>query len=64
MKGVNYITNDKNHKTAVVIDLKKLENYNDLIEDLFDVIIAEARKDEPSIAWEEIKKKLKKKGKL
>ena len=64
MKGISYITDKKNKKTAVVIDLKTLQKYDEQIEDLFDVIIAESRAEEPSISWETVKKKLKKKGKL
>ena len=64
MKGVSYITDSKSRKKAVVIDLKTLEEYDEQIEDLFDAIIAESRRDEPSISWEELKKRLKKKGKL
>ncbi len=64
MKGVKYITNKKNHKTAVVIDLKILKKYNEQIEDLFDTIIAESRAEEPSVSWKTVKKNLKKKGKL
>ena len=64
MKGVNFITNDKNKKVAVQIDLKTLENYEEEIEDLLDVIIAESRKDEPKRDWEEVRKSLKRKGKL
>jgi hypothetical protein len=64
MKGVSYITNSKNRKTAVVIDLKTLEKFDDQIEDLFDVIIAESRKGESTVSWEQIKKNLQKKGKL
>ena len=64
MKGVTYITDDKSRKKAVVIDLKTLGKYDEQIEDLFDTIIAESRRDEPSISWEEIKKRLRKKGKL
>jgi hypothetical protein len=64
MKGVTYITDNKNRKKAVIIELKTLEKYNEQIEDLFDVIIAESRKDEPTVAWEDIKARLKKKGKI
>lgn len=64
MKGVTYITNKKNQKTAVVIDLKTLKKYDEQLEDLFDMIIAESRAEEPSVSWETVKKKLKKKGKL
>ena len=64
MKGVRYITDSKNRKKSVVIDLKTIEKYDENIEDLFDVIIAESRKDEPSVSWGSVKKKLKSKGKL
>ena len=46
MKGVSYITDEKSRKKAVVIDLKTLEKYEEQIEDLFDIIIAESRRDE------------------
>ena len=55
---------EKNRKKAVVIDLKTLEEYDDQIGVLFDVIIAESRRDEPSVSWVDVKKRLKKKGKL
>ena len=64
MKGVSYITDEKSRKKAVVIDLKTLEKYDEQIEDLFDAIIAESRVDEPTINWGDLKKRLKKKGKL
>ena len=64
MKGINFITDDKNKKIAVQIDLKTLEKYEQQVEDLLDVIIAESRQDEESIPWEEAVKSLKKKGKL
>ena len=64
MKGISYITNEKRQKKAVVIDLKILKKYDEQIEDLFDAIIAESRRDEPSVTWEEVKKRLKKNAKL
>ena len=64
MKGINFITDDKNKKIAVQIDLKTLEKYEQQVEDLLDVIIAESRQDEESIPWEKVVKSLKKKGKL
>ncbi len=45
MKGVTYITNKKNQKTAVVIDLKTLKKYEEQLEDLFDMIISESIKE-------------------
>ena len=64
MKGVNFITDDKNCRKAIIIELKTIEHHKEEIEDLLDVIVAEARKEEPKRSWEEVKKSLKKKGKL
>ena len=60
MKGVNFITDDKNRRTAVIIELKTIEQHQKEVEDLLDVIVAESRKDEPKRSWEEVKKSLKK----
>lgn len=64
MKGVNYITDSNNRRKAVVIDFKVFKNYESELEDLLDVIIAESRKDEESIPFENVIKSLKRKGKL
>lgn len=64
MKGVNYVTDDKNRKVAVQIELKLLEKYDEEIEDLIDGIIAESRKNEERVPLGKVIKGLKKKGKL
>ncbi len=64
MKGVSFITDEHSRKKAVVIDLKTLEKFDAHVEDLLDTIIAEARRDEPSTPWEDVKKRLRRKGKL
>jgi hypothetical protein len=64
MKGISYITDSKSRRKAVVIEIKALKKYDEQIEDLFDAIIAEARREEVSIEWSETKRKLKNKGKL
>ena len=61
MKGIHYLTDDKNRKIAVQIDLKK---YGQQWEDFYDSIIAESRKDEETVPWEKVKEDLKKEGKL
>ena len=61
MKGIHYLTDNKDRKIAVQIDLRK---YGDLWEDFCDVLIAESRKDEESVEWEVVKDKLKKDRKL
>lgn len=64
MKGISYITDDKNRRQAVVIELKAFKKHEEEIEDLLDILIAESRKDEESIPFEKVIKSLKKKGKL
>jgi hypothetical protein len=64
MKGISYITDEKNHKKAVVIDLKTIEEREEEVHEFIDVLVAESRKDDESILWEEAKKILRKKGKL
>ena len=60
MKGIEYVVDDKGNRIAVQIDLKR---YSNLVEDVFDVIIARQRANEPTVSWEAAKKRLKKKSK-
>jgi hypothetical protein len=64
MKGVSFVTNDKNERIAVQIDLKILGKHQEEIEDLLDIVIAESRKDDEDVTWAAAKKELKKAGKL
>lgn len=64
MKGVSYITDGRKRLKAVVIDIKTIEKHQEELEDLLDGIIASSRKGEPSSSLEDVKKRLKKKGKL
>ena len=63
MKGISYITNDNNLKTALVIDLKTLSRNDEEIHELIDVLVAEERKNDAAIPWEDAKKQLRQKGK-
>ena len=60
MKGISFVTNSKNEKIAVQIDLKQLQRHQSDIEDFLDIIIAENRKDDEDVSWEDAKKELKK----
>ncbi len=64
MKGISYITDDKNRKKSVVIDLNIIEEKEEEIHEFIDVLIAESRKDDELISWEAAKKHLKKKRKI
>lgn len=59
MQGVNFVTNNQNERVAVMIDLKVLAEQQEVLEDFLDAVLAEARRDEESIDWEEAKNLLK-----
>ncbi len=65
MKGVSFVTDETRKRRYAQIDLKGISQYDDnAFEDLMDLIIAEARKDEKSIPWESVKAELIKEGKI
>ena len=64
MKGISYIMDDKNQTKAVVIDMKTIEEKYEDVHEFIDVLVAESRKNDEKISWEEAKKILRRKGKL
>ena len=61
MNGIQFITDDKGRKTAAVIDLKK---HAELWEDIQDVLVSRARKNEKRVPFDKVKADLIKSGKL
>ena len=55
MKGIQFVIDDSGKKEAVLIDL---EEWGELWEDFYDILVAESRKHEDNIPWEEIKSEL------
>jgi hypothetical protein len=49
MTGIQFVTDDKGRKTAVLIDLKK---HGQVWEDFYEGLIAESRREEEGIAYE------------
>jgi PHD/YefM family antitoxin component YafN of YafNO toxin-antitoxin module len=56
-----YVIDEKGQKRAVIIPV---DEYKELLEDIHDLAIVAERRDEPTITFEELKKKLKKDGLL
>lgn len=52
LKGVQYVIDGAGKRTAVLISL---EEWGELWEDIYDVLVSQARKDEPTVAWETLK---------
>lgn len=63
-KPYKLIRDKRNKPKYVQLDLKKIPHTLEELEDMFDAIVAESRKDEPSIPWDKVKADLKKAGKL
>lgn len=61
MKGINYVTDEKDRKVAVQIDLKI---HGKLWEDFYDNMVAEQRRDEEKIPLAEVIRTLKEEGRL
>ncbi len=61
MKGISFLTDAKNKKVAVQIDLKK---HGAIWEDFYDAIVAHSRRHEKTISLQELKATLKSSGKL
>ncbi|HZG51761.1 MAG TPA: hypothetical protein VEZ40_06465 [Pyrinomonadaceae bacterium] len=61
MKGIQFVTDDRGQKTAVLIDLKK---YGELWEDFYDGLIAAERADEPRESLEFVRQRLQQQEKL
>ncbi|HAN17180.1 MAG: hypothetical protein A2X13_06105 [Bacteroidetes bacterium GWC2_33_15] len=63
MKGISFVTNAKGEKVGLMIDLKDHDKViNEYIEDLFDLIDINFRKNEETFSWDETRKNLKEKG--
>jgi hypothetical protein len=59
--SVKYITNDRGERTAVVLPIS---DYEKLLEDLKDLAVVAARRDEPTIPHEQFVSELKRDGLL
>lgn len=61
MEGIKFVTDADGKKVAVQLDLKK---HGGLWEDIQDGLVAENRRHEKSIPWEQVKAGLIKSGKF
>ena len=52
MKGIQYVVDEQGNKNAVLIDLSQ---WGELWEDMYDVMVSQARRDEAQMPWEELK---------
>ena len=52
------IEEEQTHRKLAIVDIEQVGNDPDLMEDLIDIIIAEARKSEEKVPWEQVKEEL------
>ena len=52
MKGIQFVVDDTDKRTAVIINL---EEWGELWEDIYDILVSESRRGEPTLPWEELK---------
>ncbi len=65
MSEISFLIDQSTKKRYARIDLGKVATYTDeQLEELLDVLVAEARKDDKKISIAQLEKKLKKAGKL
>ncbi len=61
MTGIQFVTDDKGRKVAVLIDLKK---HGVMLQDFWDGLVSEKRRKEKGIPFEKVKADLIKRGRL
>jgi len=54
-----YVTNDAGERTAVILPI---EEFLELLEDMEDLAVLAERRDEPTVSFDEVKKRLKRDG--
>ncbi len=65
MSGLTFITDETNNRRYVQIDLAEVAQIDDeQLEEMMDIIIAEARKDEEKISISDLEVQLKAEGRL
>lgn len=52
LKGVQFLVDSLGNRTAVVLDIAE---WGELWEDFYDVLVAESRKDEETVAWNSLR---------
>jgi hypothetical protein len=58
MDAITILKDETHNKKIIQVDLQELSKDEELIEDLFDIIISEIRKNDEVVSWEEAKKEL------
>ncbi len=58
MDAITILKDETHNRKIIQVDLEELSKDEELLEDLFDIIIFETRKNDELSSWEEAKKEL------
>ena len=64
MEAITILKNEDNNHRLIQIDLDIVAKNEDLLEDIYDIIAIELRKNEETIPWEQAKQQLHEQGKI
>jgi hypothetical protein len=64
MEAITILKNESNNHRLMQIDLDVLADNEEQLEDVYDIIAVELRKNEQSVSWEQAKQQLHDEGKL
>ena len=64
MEAITVLKNEKNNHRLMQIDLDLISKNDIPLEDLYDIIAIELRKNEETIPWEQVKQNLQQDAKL
>ena len=64
MEAIIILKNEENNHRLMQIDLDLLSKNDELLEDVYDIIAVELRKNEETIPWDQAKQQLHDEGKL
>lgn len=57
MRGVTIFKNEKNNRRILQVDIKEIARNPDDFEDLIDILVAGARREEPKKSLDDVKKR-------
>ncbi|MGG6237340.1 hypothetical protein ACQ4N7_01780 [Nodosilinea sp. AN01ver1] len=55
MRGIQFLVNEDGEKTAVLLDLQE---WGDLWEDFYDILVARSRSEEDTVSWSDLEAEL------
>ena len=55
MRGIQFLVNEDGEKTAVLLDLQE---WGDLWEDFYDILVSRARAEEGTVSWNDLEAEL------